>query len=273
MSISNIVIITGMHRSGTTFVGDILGHNKNNIVLHEPYNPEYGLKNNLEVYPKDYEEVKKSWQQVIRLKYKIKRNYLRDGRIKRILRFLSGGKSNLSRLECKIKSKFQDLNLVIKDPFLLNVVDKLSTEQNINSVILIRHPIAIWRSIKRQGWTLKDGNNELREFCELYCSLYENLLESITFNERLMLVKHEELCISPIALFEEIYEHLGFELTPSIRSLIEEKTTNELFDEKKLHNMKRKSVDLAWAWKKRQEPEDEFILQSCNYILKKADYV
>ncbi len=34
MSISNIVIITGMHRSGTTFVGDILGHNKNNIVLH-----------------------------------------------------------------------------------------------------------------------------------------------------------------------------------------------------------------------------------------------
>lgn len=61
MFISNIVIIIGMYWLGIMFVGDILGYNKNNIVLYELYNFEYGLKNNFEVYLKDYEEVKKSW--------------------------------------------------------------------------------------------------------------------------------------------------------------------------------------------------------------------
>lgn len=97
---------------------------------------------------------------------------------------------------------------------------------------------------------MKDGNNELREFCEFYCLLYENLLESIIYNKRLMFVKYEEFCIILIVLFEEIYEYLGFELIFLIWSLIEEKIINELFDEKKFYNMKRKLVDLVWVWKK-----------------------
>jgi hypothetical protein len=44
-------IVTGMHRSGTTYVGRILGLCDKVDVFHEPFNRHFGLKGVKKNYP------------------------------------------------------------------------------------------------------------------------------------------------------------------------------------------------------------------------------
>ncbi|WP_156493872.1 hypothetical protein, partial [Alcanivorax sp. HI0007] len=167
-----MIVITGMHRSGTTIIGEFLRRAPSVSVIHEPFNRTFGEERVEHDYPirggKDFlyvddilEDIKK------RKNLRFKRAHPKDSLIKKILRPFVGGRSGIDYFSYRFFSVLGPRKIVLKDPFLsLSLKDK----NNEKYVVVCRHPCAVWLSIKNMNWrsdpkksSFIDTENELDE--------------------------------------------------------------------------------------------------------------
>jgi hypothetical protein len=142
-------------------------------------------------------------------------------------------------------------------------------------VILVRHPAAIYYSLKRLGWRF-DFNNLIRqkEFMERYGSdlvdkLYNydkfNLVEEVGYLWVLLhravkdfkkrypgwyVVTHEDLCQQPIRIFKEMFRYLGLTFHNSIETKLANLTNGQRVDAQNnmTHDFNRNAKLLSRYW-------------------------
>jgi hypothetical protein len=99
-------------------------------------------------------------------------------------------------------------------------------------IVMVRHPAAVVASAKRLGWSFDiaswlDSQPELssslddvlhppppystlvEEISVLWKCLYSTLRAYLSRNPDMMMVRHEDLCRSPIETFEKLYSYAG----------------------------------------------------------------
>jgi|TARA_B100002003_G_scaffold211753_1_gene208376 hypothetical protein len=271
------ILVTGIQRSGTTFTSKILSQSPELIYLPEPFNPQYGLEG-VEDHFTYFESRNEDDKTVLLLndlfsrEAKYKKNYSKDGFIKRTGKFIFG-----SRAQIRYKiSGIQNKRLLIKDPDAAFLSEKMHLEHNCQIMVCVRHPCAVLASYKRLGWQFDFETllrkeylmeNHLSEFEAFYKKENKTLAEQVGMlwvsvynvlriyseqHENWLTILHEDLCNEPEETFKDIFKWAGISITDSIKQMIVRKTSsgNPVTARGNiLHDFSRDSANLATYWK------------------------
>lgn len=257
------ILLTGAHRSGTTWVSEMLALSKEIQVASEPFNiAEWaykldGLAKNWFFYAPQCREkdVINAFRKV--LECKTGKIYGRR-KIQRYIPFTRKGR------------------LLIKDPISCFSSEWLAKRFDMNVVVLIRHPAAFSASLKRMNWYLDFSNLSDQEFLMddllydyrseiinppkdiidqsilLWKIIYSVLHKYLQTNPEWISIRHEDLSRSPVDEFRKLYSNLNLEWSNNIVDKLEvftsSKNKGELI-EGVAHQMKRDSGKNIFRWK------------------------
>ena len=241
------ILVTGAHRSGTTWVGKMLALAPGVAYIHEPFSPRTaaglspaGFDRYFTVVTSENQaRYRPGLEQTIRFRYGLgaQLRSLRGGRdLARIPR-------DLVRVE---RARLSGARPLVKDPIALLSAEWLAETFGMDVVVLIRHPAAFAASLKRLGWKhsfatfIQEGRvpevvrpyeAEIRQQAErpgeilaqaaLLWRLLYNAVDS--YRERQpdwAFVRHEDASAEPVATFERLYAQLGLDLTPAAKEAI-----------------------------------------------------
>jgi len=282
------ILITGIHRSGTTFTGRMLSMNKNIAYVHEPFNPEYGLKE-FDLYFKYLTEenidgkIDNIINKIINLNkvnYELPNinsdNILKE-KIKYIFRKIIPTKPQLEYNYYRLHPFIN--RVLVKDPIACLSSQFLHRKYGFEVVILIRHPLSFVGSIKRLNWGFDFNNflnqpilmqdylymykdeminfsNSRDEIVEigtlLWNCIYSVLFDYIKNNPKMIVVKHEDLSLKPIETFTNLYNKLNINFTKKNKEKINELTSEEndvKAENNKAHDFNRNSKELVKYYK------------------------
>jgi hypothetical protein len=274
----NPILVTGTHRSGTTWVGKMLAADSRTAYISEPLNVlhrpgvlrvkvdkwyQYVCEDNekdylpafLELLDYDYhlwDEIRSlhSWH-----------DFLRMGRDFTI--FYHG----------LLRGQRQ----LWKDPFAVFSTEWFARRLNCQVVIAVRHPAAFVSSLKRLNWPfdlqdlldqpllMQDHLEPFRARIEavqkgdlidqwalLWNLIYSSVHTALQRNPDFIAVRHEDLSLDPVGGYRKLYKSLGLEFTPRVEKMIRESSSSENPSEgKKVHAFKLDSRANIDIWKKR----------------------
>ena len=288
MSTKKIFCLTGMHRSGTTFLGKVFSNTQDSFVWHEPFNRKYGIKQINWDYPL-YEENRMVIDEVFNKieskdKLSFKRESYKDNILKSVIRKSLGGKNELQWKKIRLITK---KNLFLKDPFISNLNGYLTERRNVKSVFIVRHPCAVWYSLKKMGWlfdfSLYGGfisskkflnineQSEINKFCELWNELISNNLE--ISNSNFKVITHESLCEQPESVVKGLCDFFDLEYSTVMDDYIKSTMYGEKVDKdgNKLHHFVRNSRDLVNLWREKLGAEEISIIEKkCNDLISRV---
>ena len=282
----NHILITGSHRSGTTWVGRTIAQLPNIEYIHEPFNVDYpnqrvGLK--LNTWFSDYESseqkdsIRKAFDKLLTVSslfYVINLCKPADRNLKGLRIFLN----------CLIQKARLRPRILIKDPIALLSAGWLETTYNLQVICLIRKPLAFVGSLKKAGWDFEFENfrkqnalmknsflpfaEPIHNFCNYHgdfidrASLLWNVLHYRIAEYRKkypswLFVRYEDIALNPGQEFEKIFNYLNLTMNTAVRNYIKlqtsEKNTAETQTTDYGPRNARKSLE---TWKKRLEPEE-----------------
>lgn len=281
-----MIVFTGMHRSGTTFIGEAALQCENTSVFHEPFNRVYGMKG------VDYDYIAGDFcyeKKVLNYLHAIeRRNFLsfqrrahRDDFKKKLARYLVGGKTerqwHLERLEYLFRN---DKEIIIKDPFL-SLSTKLVVSRPLSRVgFIIRHPGAVWMSIKNMNWKMDlnkfgfenffndqfyNSDSEVEKFSWVWKAINEhNYRYSLISNDNYQLITHEEMCLNPVEVISNFFESLSMTFDSSLEEFVLASTSGSSVDKRpgELHQMKRNSSAMVNSWRDKISPEEQGVIKN-----------
>jgi hypothetical protein len=262
------ILVTGAHRSGTTWVGKMLAADSSTAFISEPLNVShrpgvfrapvehwytYITAENEDRYLPAFRELLNFqyhfWREIISLRSP--RDFLRMGRDFHI--FYRGG--------------IEGQRVLIKDPFALFSAPWFAQRLNCKVVITVRHPAGFASSLKRLGWNydfrnLLDQPLLMRDHLEadradmesmpqddiigqgalLWKLIYRFVDSTRNLFPQLIIVRHEDLSLDPIGGFQSLYHSLGLDFTEPVKETIRNSSSSE--NPKKLAKRKTHSVKL-----------------------------
>jgi Sulfotransferase family len=250
------VLVTGAHRSGTTWVGRTLAHHPSIVYIQEPFNVSdpnhaFGYRVDASFYyvPGSSHEtsIHAAFTRLFRAvsqPYQFALSKCQGAR--RDLRLPLQFGRYLLRGVCL------PTRAVIKDPFALMSAGWLHAGFGLQVICLIRNPLAFAGSLKHANWPfdfrhlarqahLVDAyfpawEAEIRRFCEApgdiidqACLLW-NLLHAAILRHRetyphWLFLRHEDLARSPLIGFQQIFAYVGLRMTSKLRTVIEHDTS------------------------------------------------
>lgn len=264
------ILVTGMPRSGTTWVARLLaGAPGVSLTGREPMNPrgrQYGLGGTLE-----------GWTR------------LTDPSPRQSLA-LRGAYSGCNPWVYSRYGRNQSsaclpwVRLVVKDPFALLSIPTIHRLTGAVAVVVYRHPGAALASYRRMGW--RPDVSELSQIVEALLeseqtpgvtpppskrtdevgtmSWFWNVLYSIAVHDLVkapgsVLVSHTELASSGVLAHKAMFSHLDLRWAPTKRKRAPEIDPPVLADPEALHNLHRAPAAVAEEW--RQSLTDREIAQ------------
>jgi len=286
------ILVTGAHRSGTTWVGKILIASGQAAYISEPLNLwhrsgilrapvkhwyTYICQENEAAYLPALRETLRFdyhlWSELKSLRSS--KDIMRMGRDLRI--FLRG--------------KIWGLIPLLKDPFAVFSAPWFARRLNCQVVVVVRHPAAIASSLKRLDWPfdfqdLLDQPLLMRDWLEpfrgemqaksaqpegvveqsglLWKIIYSVVHQYQDRNPEITLIRHEDLSLEPVPGFRSLYQRLGLDFTRAARQAVIRSSHP--------HNPKELSRDARHAyhldsranldnWKRRLEPAEIQLVQ------------
>ena len=275
-------VITGVHRSGTTILGQFARIHRGVSVLHEPFNPRYGDRDVKRVFPaarlRSQEGVIGLMESALDGRVNPRRYVSGDTIFRGVLRLVSGGRLGVDLWGFRWrKAMKRDQRIIIKDPFLLFLTELL-LERRIKVIVAVRHPAATWLSVKRMGWkfSFRDALNEeileeykmpSAEYLDSKCTELERFahlwklahvyIGELVGHPGLALFKHEDLCVEPERVLRNLQRFLGISCSEGeFSGFIESHFHSEEVEKQGavLHQMKRNSRMLVDAWRDKMAP-------------------
>ncbi len=266
MNPENRILVTGLHRSGTTWLGKAMAQHEDCTVLHEPLNFGFGVNSVPGWYPAaesltERAQISRLVDDIVsgRARYKTTRRES-DSPLKALLRKISGGPDNLAyRRAIKRKAR----NLVLKDPFCMRLALLLAREHGFRGIILMRHPAAWLTSLKRMGWDIpadvfpdlpmqSPASRTKIGFAHDVGLFWRKMYEYATIEEKssegnLKIFRHEDLCVEPVQTGVRVFSHVGLTMTDTVKRFLQETTSGEIEtpDNGVLHSMTRNAAALA----------------------------
>jgi hypothetical protein len=279
------VLVTGMHRSGTTWVGKMLAADALTAYISEPLNMlhrpgvfhakvphwyQYVCEENEDKYLLAFQELLDFdyhlWDEIRSLRSR--RDFLRMGRDFAI--FYNG--------------LMRGQRVLIKDPFAVFSVLWFVKKLDCKIIITVRHPAAVTSSLKRLNWPfefqdLLDQPLLMRDQLEPYRDqmqaikagdvigqsallwnlIYRSVHSAHQQNPKFIIVRHEDLSRDPVSGYRNLYALLGLDFTPRVQKIILNSSSSENPAElprKKVHAFKLDSRTNMDNWKKRLTSEE-----------------
>lgn len=277
------ILVTGMHRSGTTFTGRVLDLASNVIYLQEPLNKDHGCKGVPCWYPypesNDGNITKALIPKILSFNFSYNSMCANGAsNYKKMLKKLFGGKLDLYLKYFKLRSLLpisKNTRILVKDPQALLMSEWMYNKYDMKIIVLIRHPAAVYYSIKRLGWRfdfenlLKQkeyierfgfdlvdklrGNSSLdltQEVGYLWLLLNRTVKYFMDKHYNWYFVKHEDLCENPINEFSNMFEYLNIPFSDKIKKKIIYLTSRNKVDAENnvAHDFNRNSRLLARYW-------------------------
>lgn len=278
------ILVTGSHRSGTTWVGKIISKGKKVRYVHEPFNIGIKRKYSPLTYWFEYISDDTSTERKTKVKKYIdsfsKVFELNNLKRLRQIRTLRG----LYHYMRDIVSCLYSERTVIKDPIAIMSAEWLYNNFNVDVVVLIRHPAAFVASIKVKDWQhdfndyLNQGflmNNLLKDYEDLIVEYSKNKKDIIDqgillwntihdvieyykskYGEEWHFVKHEDLSLHPHEEFKKMFSKIDLFFNSDVEDYINETTKvkvdlDVVKNSTPASNVKRNSVENIKSWKKR----------------------
>lgn len=242
------ILITGSHRSGSTWAGRMLAAAPYTAYIQEPFNIgiKFGVTQKHFEYWFQYlceENSKNSYEDlhnVLNLNYPLTSNMIKISTIRDIAKI------------CRDQAIFFWHRIkrdtpIFKDPIAFFSSEWLQQSFDMNVLVMIRHPAAFCSSLKIKKWDFDFNNflnqpllmekylskydNEIREYAEVKKNLIEQgillwncIHHTITIYQRKhphwFFIKHEDLSLDPLYHFEMIFKKFGLAFTENVKSKI-----------------------------------------------------
>jgi len=210
------ILVTGAHRSGTTWIGKMLALAPGIGYIHEPFSPRTAPGISRAPFDNYYTRVTSENEA----------QYLPG--LERTLRFEYGYRAQLRALRSPAEaarsaqdaiafSRARRLHArpLVKDPIALLSAEWLGERFGMDVVVTIRHPAAFAASVLRLGWS-----ESLDEAARVWSDLYSTVAGYRERHSDWEFVRHEDASREPLPTFERLYGRLGLELTRRAREEI-----------------------------------------------------
>jgi len=277
------ILVTGSHRSGSTWVGQMIAASQNVHYIHEPFNNYYfspGI-NHIKfdkVFKYISGENEKKYLSPIKKTIDLKYD---------LLSAINSEKVTLSNILKKVKI-FLEYNkihsdkkrVLIKDPIAIFSAEWLTQRFDMQTIVLIRHPAAFASSLKIKNWGfnfnnlldqkllirdhLFDFRNEIEEFannqkiiidqaCLLWRMIYYVVTKYQYLHKNWLFMKHEDISLEPLTNFQIIFDYLNLDLTPRIKTIIRQHSQADTNTKTELIRNSKSNIH---TWKTRLTDEE-----------------
>lgn len=283
----NPILVTGAHRSGTTWVGRMLAANQKTAYISEPLNllhrPGVYRAEVKHWYPYICQENESDFlspmQETLRFSY---HPWLEIKSLKSTKDLMRMARDATIFLRARA---FRQRPL-LKDPFALFSIPWFVQRLHCLIVVVIRHPLAFVSSLKRLQWSF-DFNHLLaqpllmRDLLTNYRSEITSIIEqpddviaqgsllwrilyqvASSYQKQypaIQIVRHEDLSLSPVEHFSRLYTLLDLPFTEGVQNAILRSTRGENPSElstKRVHAVKLDSQANLLNWQKRLSKEE-----------------
>lgn len=274
------ILVTGAHRTGTTWVGKMLAASPQVAYINEPLNVlhrpgvfrapvskwyTYVSENNEEEYLPAFRAMLGFryglWREIRSIRSR--KDFLRMGRDFSI--FLRG--------------RLVGQRPLIKDPFAVFSAPWFAEKLGCRVIITVRHPAGFASSLKRLGWEfefrdlldqpllmqrwlgvdraemeLTHPDDVIGQAALLWRIIYRVVARMRKSHPSFVVVRHEDLSLDPVACYRDLYNVLDLDFTPKVEKTIMNSSSSENpaeLSRKKVHAVKLDSRANLNNWKKR----------------------
>ena len=292
------ILLTGSHRSGSTWVGRMIAASPSIAYIHEPFNIKHppGICGAKFDYWFTYvcENNESQFYHYIKNTLNFKYQLLKEIKVR------SGFRSYLGMLKEQYhfsKNRLLNKRPLMKDPIAIFSADWLAKNFNMDVIVLIRHPAAFAGSLKKANWKhpfdhflkqpllmeqhLSKFETEIKDFVKndkdiieqailLWNLVHYMILQYKEKHPEWIFVKHENISTNPISEFEMIFRKLNLEFITKVKKTIEEFSLTTNKDEQSL--LKRDSKSNIWSWKERLTTDEINLIREKTYNISKHFY-
>lgn len=294
------VLVTGVARSGTTWIGRMLAASPSLYYIHEPFNvdwhPGIGIL-----------DVKiKNWLQYITLENEhlyydafdrmLKGKYSLYKALKKVRCYRDFRKILSSACEFRTHKKANRKPL-IKDPSALFSASWLHEKFNCHVIIVIRHPAAFVNSVKRLNWSF-DFNELLKQPLLMNQLLpgYETLFNEYNRKDSIdqaslwwkisyeviagykekynnwIFLRYEDIATQPMKHFINLYCKLGIQWNDKVQKTIIYHSLRKNVEVRNWKSIKRDSKSQVGKWKSSLTEEEMQRIKACVSDISKVFY-
>ncbi|RJP55572.1 MAG: sulfotransferase family protein [Anaerolineaceae bacterium] len=278
------LLVTGAHRTGTTWVGKMLAAG-GFAYVSEPLNVSHR--------PGVMAAPVRQWYQYITRENE--ENYLPAFQKTLALRYGLSAELKSLRSRRDILRMGRDLSIflrgrvarqpaLLKDPFAVFSLPWFAERLNCRVIVTIRHPAGFASSLKKLNWPfdfkdLLDQPLLMRDHLEpfradmeriphddiigqsalLWRMVYRVVHADKTRVPSMFIVRHEDLSLNPVAGFAQAYASLGMAYTAKVQETIRNSSSSENpveLSSRKTHSVKLDSRANLENWKKRLAPDE-----------------
>ena len=279
------ILVTGAHRTGTTWVGKMLAAHPQTAYISEPLNVLH--RPGVLRAPVDhwYAYITKenegrylpAFQELLTFRYHLL-DEIRSLRSRKDL--LRMGRDSLIFLNGRLRGQ----RPLLKDPFAVFSNPWFAERLNCKVVITVRHPAGFASSLKRLNWPfdfsdllaqpalvrdhLESDRAEMESMPTddiigqaslLWRMVYRVVASTRKQHPDFIVVRHEDLSLDPLAGYRQLYEALGLDYTDKVQQTILNSSGSENpteLSKKKVHSVKLDSRTNMGNWKKRLSVEE-----------------
>ncbi|MBI4755593.1 MAG: sulfotransferase [Betaproteobacteria bacterium] len=281
---SRPILVTGSHRSGTTWVGRMLAAAPRVAYIHEPFNPELehgSCRARFDhwftyVCDENEGEYYRALSDTVRHRYRL------GAGLGMARRPADVGRQFKTYVSC-VGRRLAGATPLLKDPIALFSAPWLHARFAADPVVMIRHPAAFAASLKVKNWThpfshflsqpllmrdvLGPFEKEIVEFSEtqkdiidqaalLWKLIHWMILEYRRMHPEWIYVRHEDLSRDPMGGFRSLFDRLGLEFSAKAAQVIREHSLRPSRNGARAgrggtEDLVRDSVQNIETWKKR----------------------
>lgn len=281
------ILVTGAHRTGTTWVGKMLAATSQAAYISEPLNVHHRpgvfaapvTHWYTYLHPGNEDKYLPAYRRLLQLDYGIGRE----------LAALRSGK-DVMRLGRDVwifwSGKLQGARPLIKDPFAVFSIPWFVSRLGMQVVVTVRHPAAFASSLMRLNWpfqledllaqpalmhdwlgpyrdeiqaALDRPQDILQQACLLWKMVYSVVAQLEKRSLPVEVVRHEDLSRTPGQGFERLYDLLGLQYTPQARQAVLSSSSADNPSERSrqaVHTVQLDSRANLTNWKKRLTPQE-----------------
>lgn len=249
------VVVTGLPRSGTSWVGKMVQAGGLHVYVNEPLNPSHPpgrspgvLDADVEHYfqyigPDSPDHWRLAFQRTLALRFGLRAELRRNRRLYDLAR--------AARYSTEFaRGRLAGRHALIDDPYAIFAVPWLVDNFPIQAVVMIREPVAFVGSWRRLGWQVDTAEllsqpALMRDLLEphredlarvagtddwlgsaamLWRATYSAVHQFAT-HPAVHVVRHEDLAVDPMGAYEELYRTIGVPWTSAARRAVHRATS------------------------------------------------
>ncbi|NET85957.1 MAG: sulfotransferase [Moorea sp. SIO1F2] len=251
------ILVTGCHRSGSTWVGNVLAKSPSVSYIHEPFNGMCRPGKCRVIFPHTYMYITQANEEnyydglndTLNFKYNIPAE----------LKFLRTPR-DLARLTRDylifFYNQLNHISPLVKDPMAVLSAEWLAHRFQMNVLVLVRHPAAFVSSCKQLGWgfhfenllhqpllidkyfkqfeaEIIDHVNYEHELIDkltlLWKLIYTAVIDYQDNNPEWLILRYEDICSQPLSQFNHIFKTFNIEFSTTAQKFIQESTNYSQF--------------------------------------------